>query len=179
MGARCQWTWPKLQRGLGSSGLAAGPSRPSLQALGNKPGGAAGAAQRPSGLSHSHFSQKPSLQAWGKPSPTLPGDKGALSRERGARPPAHLLPALASEQPGQPWQAGPLPAGAGARGAEQGPWCLALSQSRSSRCHHSPDTAVPRSAPLLPPPLLPQQLWSPRDCSVAVVLCNRRALGPL
>ena len=101
---------------------------------------------------------KISLKLYGKPSPTLPVERGALSQERGARPLTHLLPVLAMELPGQPWQAGPLPGGAGGRGAEQGPWCLALCQSCSSCCYRCPDTAVPMSAPLLP-----QELWSGTD----------------
>ena len=123
--------------------------------------------------------RKLSLKPWAKPSPALPREQGALSRERAARLPAHLLAALAAEQPGQPWQAGPRPGVAGVGGAEQGPWCLALCQSCSSCCHRCPVTAVPMSAPLLPPPLLPQQLCSGTDCWLLVLLCNHGALAPL
>ena len=99
--------------------------------------------------------------------PNASWGEGRAVPEKGSQ--AAVSPAPSAHH-GAAW-AGPLPGGAGGRGAEQGPWCLALCPYCSSCCHRCPDTAVPMSAPLLSLLLL-QQLWSRTDCWVVVVLPN-------
>ena len=177
VGARCEWTWPKAQRGLGCCMVALvnlqTVCRPCAACLEKKPG------QPRVPLGSLTPSEESLSKALWKTIPNASWGEGSAVWGKGSQAAGSPAPFA---RHGAAWTA--LAGRATAR-RSRSKRCRARAMVpcplpvSSSCCHRCSVTTVSMSAPLLPPPQLPQQLWSETDWWLSVGLGNHGALGPL